>query len=103
MLVFTYGTLRKGYHNHHFLKGQTFIGPDALTGTVTEKWGLPFLNLTGDTKVEGEVYDVTPDRMETIDWLEGIDRGLYKKETVTLHSGQEAVVYVEGTYKRGIV
>lgn len=101
MLVFTYGTLRKGQHNHHFLKGQTFQGEDALTGTLTMKWGLPFLNLTGDTKVDGEVYDVSEDRMETLDWLEGTARGLYRRETVNLDSGRDAIVYVEGTYNRG--
>ena len=102
MLVFTYGTLRRGQRNHQFMRGMQFEGEDSLNGSLTHRWGIPFLNLT-DTppKVAGEVFAITPDRLTTLDWLEGTNQGLYERKQVTLDSGRIAWVYVEGPYARG--
>lgn len=60
--IFVYGTLRKGCHNHDFLKGSKFVG---MTRTLPHyrmvAGGIPFLcrmeHNAGD-EIVGELYDV---------------------------------------------
>lgn len=76
-LVFVYGTLKMGYHNHaKWMKGAKFIG-DA---TSIAKWAMvntnnsyPYLlgrNPYGHNII-GEVYSVTDDQLSSLDILEG--------------------------------
>ena len=53
----------------------------------------------GDTAISGEVYLVDEDTEENLDYLEGIDHdnpedGLYRRETIELADGQEALIYI---------
>jgi gamma-glutamylcyclotransferase (GGCT)/AIG2-like uncharacterized protein YtfP len=82
MLVFVYGTLKRGHHNHRVLgPNPQFVG-NAITNTKYKMLDAGFpvlLALTKDDKdeghfVEGEVYDVDADIAKRLDQLEGKGR-----------------------------
>ena len=74
--IFVYGTLKKGFRNHHFLDGATFL----TDATLTNGWkmlhlgGFPGMVKSDDPmdEVEGEVYRVSDDMIPALDRLEGV-------------------------------
>jgi gamma-glutamylcyclotransferase (GGCT)/AIG2-like uncharacterized protein YtfP len=84
--VFVYGTLKRGYGNHHLLKNQLYLGK----AKTKQKWamvgnGMPFpyvlsVNNLG-YQVEGEVYMVDGLTLKALDRLEGVPTH-YKKLNV---------------------
>lgn len=87
-LIFVYGTLKRGDKNHHYLAGQTFVGP---------AWTVPGFRLydlgdypgmvesEGDQHgVAGEVWSVDPECLARLDLLEGVSVGLYRRGPVRL-------------------
>lgn len=85
--LFVYGTLKQGYgNNRHFLKDAKFLGE---AKTHREMWALvdlgAFPAMTyGDMQVRGEVYEVSPSQLSSIDSLEGVDTGLYDRHTIEI-------------------
>jgi gamma-glutamylaminecyclotransferase len=86
MLIFTYGTLKKGLHNNYLLKDSKFIG-EAIT---KNKYGLfpsvcesfPFaIKSYADVEIFGEVYEIDNNTLERLDYLEGYPT-LYYRETI---------------------
>jgi gamma-glutamylaminecyclotransferase len=81
--VFVYGTLKKGFSNHHLLSCAKFIGT-----AVTEKHyalyeaGLPYV-ISGEqvSTIHGEVYLVDQVTLAILDNLEG-HPNFYKREQV---------------------
>lgn len=83
MLVFVYGTLKRGHHNHRVLgPDPKFVG-HALTNTKYKMLDAGFPVLLALTKddpedaghyVEGEVYDVDLTTAKRLDQLEGKGR-----------------------------
>lgn len=71
-LVFVYGSLKAGYHNHHVLANSAFLG----TGTTLPAFQMisfgsfPAL-IQGDKAYEGEIYQVDNKTFQELDWLEG--------------------------------
>lgn len=72
--VFVYGTLKRGYDLHHMMDNSIRIG-----NAITERGfvllsldGIPYMARVSNmpTKVVGEVYEVTPERLRSLDWLE---------------------------------
>jgi gamma-glutamylaminecyclotransferase len=85
-LISVYGTLRKGFGNHHFLADQKFVG----TGLTDEKYtmrasGIPFVSKSreGDPKTQIliETYRVSERAFLSIDGLEG-HPVFYKREVI---------------------
>lgn len=79
MLIFVYGTLKRGHRNFHLLANSKFVG-QAITNTKYKMLDAGFpvlLGLTKDDKegsghfVEGEVYDVDAATAKRLDQLEG--------------------------------
>lgn len=90
-LLFVYGTLRSGAHNHPYLKGAKFVGlaqtngmllfdyyselPIVVTNTLNyprgRYSGVPPTKVRVTTDVTGEVYEVPEDRWADLDRLEG--------------------------------
>lgn len=73
-LYFVYGTLRKGYGNHILVKDMECIGEFTTKGVLYVQGGLPFVDITKEGIVTGEIYRATGelsryememDRMET--------------------------------------
>ena len=85
--LFVYGTLKRGHGNHRaFLKDARFLGE---AKTHRKMWGLvdlgAFPAMTYDElQVEGEVYEVSPSQLASIDSLEGLDTGLSSRHTIEI-------------------
>lgn len=84
--IFTYGTLKKGQANHHYLRGSEFLGKYYTgPGFRLEDNYLPFLYKDDNGKgCFGELYLVTPLTLELIDRLEGHPQW-YKREEIIIH------------------
>lgn len=96
--VFVYGTLRKGQIRHEVLKGSLFIGYGLLKGYDMYSLGNFPAIVKGNGIVYGEVYSINEETLKILDYIEGVDYELYKRElqTIELESGEviEAFVYV---------
>lgn len=71
--LFVYGTLRRGYWNHHYIAHCRFIGK----GLTKEKYamfctGIPFVCREPKTsRIVGELYEVDEETLKRVDSLEG--------------------------------
>jgi gamma-glutamylaminecyclotransferase len=85
--VFVYGSLREGERSHDLLHGATKIGDALLPGYDLFKvaW-YPGIKRNPDSTVPvvGEVYEVTDTKREMLDCYEGVDVGLFRRETVEI-------------------
>lgn len=72
-LVFVYGTLKKGNHNHHLIAKANYCGKAHTTKSEYQMYHLGgFPGVTkGDRVIYGEVYMVNEDVMKSLDRLEG--------------------------------
>ncbi|XP_057546953.1 putative gamma-glutamylcyclotransferase At3g02910 [Amaranthus tricolor] len=89
-LIFTYGTLKKGFSNHRLMEDLINTGDAFYIGSyrTTKKYPLvcgpyrvPFLlNIPGEgNRVWGEVYLVSGKALTRLDELEGTTRGHYER------------------------
>lgn len=98
MLLFVYGTLKRGWWNNRLLQGAEFVGEDVAPGKLFA-WkgeGIPIVMPNDgpeDCWVKGEVFRIADPRMlGRIDRLEGHPHAYTRMET-TLRSGRVASVY----------
>ncbi len=87
-LLFVYGTLKRGCKNHRQLAGQTFLA-EARTGPgyrLHDLGDFPCLvPHPDDTQgVKGELWRVDEAALERLDVFEGVNHGLYSRESVEL-------------------
>jgi len=93
VLVFVYGTLKRGHGNHHWLAGAPFMGEAALLNVVLHDLG-PFpMAVPGEGLVRGEVYAIDAAGLARLDRLEGYPR-LYDRRPLPLADGRTAWVYL---------
>lgn len=87
-LVFVYGTLKQGFHNHYLLRGVKFVG-NAVT---VDKWALPIyggthlptvLPLNDGYAIKGEAYRPSKADWKLLDRLEG-HPDMYKRVLVDI-------------------
>ncbi|EPS61870.1 hypothetical protein M569_12924 [Genlisea aurea] len=89
-LIFTYGTLKRGFANHCLLDDLISTGDAAFVASgatvhalplVCGPYRVPFLlNFPGlGNRVYGEIYAVSPAALIRIDDLEGVSRGHYER------------------------
>uniref|UniRef100_A0ACD5WE46 Uncharacterized protein n=1 Tax=Avena sativa TaxID=4498 RepID=A0ACD5WE46_AVESA len=107
-LVFTYGTLKRGFSNHALLQDLFLTGDAAFVGAAATASPLPLvcgpyrvpflLNLPGSVgchRVKGELYSVTARGLARLDELEGVSRGHYERlpvEVMLAEDGAEQLV-----------
>lgn len=88
-LVFSYGTLKRGFPNHSLMLdiNASFIG-DARTKfnyplVLAGKWNVPFLidkkNYPNSYEVKGELFEVDNLGIAILDKFEGVGNGYYKR------------------------
>lgn len=89
--VFVYGTLKKGFPNHHVLKNADFVGKATTTGggfaMATNGFYPAVWRGAGPANVQGEVYEVSSLTLGRLDILEG-HPGFYRREPVETTQGQ---------------
>jgi gamma-glutamylcyclotransferase (GGCT)/AIG2-like uncharacterized protein YtfP len=92
-ILFVYGTLKKGFDNHHYLNGADYLG----TGTVQ---GYQLLDLgeypgcfPGDRILPVEIYRISAEMLSEIDRLEEVP-DLYHRKRVTAEGGEEGWIYI---------
>jgi gamma-glutamylaminecyclotransferase len=88
MLIFVYGTLKRGHSNHGYLRGQTFIGL-AITEPryrLHDLGGFPGMVLVAShgTSIQGEVWEIDEACLNQLDELEGTEIGEYLREPISL-------------------
>lgn len=93
-LVFVYGTLKKGYSNHHYLHGQTFI-QEAETLPNYRLWDCGrYPCMVEDKKgnsIQGEVWEVDEHCLRAMDRLEGVPF-LYRRDVIKLENFHKPVI-----------
>ncbi|XP_060186056.1 putative gamma-glutamylcyclotransferase At3g02910 [Lycium barbarum] len=121
-LIFSYGTLKRGFPNHHLIETLISTGDVIFIGEYTTvsifplvrgPYGIPYLiNIPGSGhRVKGELYKVKPNGLGPLDDLEGIEIGHYERLPVSVVGRDEVVVsaeayfahrsFGEGMWKRG--
>lgn len=104
-LVFTYGTLKRGFSNHRLLEELCASGDASLVGPAVTSARLPLvcgpyrvpflLNLPAAAahRVRGEAYAVTARGLARLDELEGVATGHYERLPVEVEvEGRSRVV-----------
>lgn len=110
-LIAVYGTLRKGCGNHqHFLRNAEFKGEFATEPVYSlyTLGGFPGLKEDGNTSVQMEVYEVTPEEAVLIDSLEGYTPGrtphFYDKKEIETPWGTAGVyIYVRDILEKNLI
>jgi len=103
-LLAVYGTLKRGLHNAHWMRGARFVGTDELSNIVLHDLGpYPGACLCDSDGVTVEVYAVSDAKLHHIDLLEEYNaddpaRGLYDRVLLPTRFG-DAWVYV---YNRSV-
>jgi gamma-glutamylcyclotransferase (GGCT)/AIG2-like uncharacterized protein YtfP len=94
MLIFVYGTLRRGEHNHVQLGPARFVGEAWTTPhyELVDMGDYPALLETGADAVRGELYDVPESWLSHLDAFEDVPT-LYERKLITLNQAQ-ALGYV---------
>ncbi|MEQ8353262.1 MAG: gamma-glutamylcyclotransferase family protein [Leptospiraceae bacterium] len=83
--VFVYGTLKRGFRLHHYMKGCDFLGEGFLDGYRLHRitW-YPAIRPAPESRVFGELFQVAEKHLDILDEVE--DRGiLYERYTETVH------------------
>ncbi|CAH8331813.1 unnamed protein product [Eruca vesicaria subsp. sativa] len=106
-LVFSYGTLKRGFSNHVLMQDLIRSGDASFKGVyqtldkyplVCGPYRVPFLlNKPGSgQRVTGELYAVSPRGLSRLDELEGISRGHYVRQQIRLlKEGEEGDLEAE--------
>ena len=85
ILVFVYGTLMEGGGLHRCLENQTFMGEGTIAGRLYNLGVYPGwkqdVTLPKD-RVHGEVYRINADTLSHLDFVEGVEGGLYERRAV---------------------
>lgn len=97
MRFFCYGTLKKGFRAHHMLSNALFLG-EATTHPryhlCNVSW---FPGMVEDESisggVQGELYEVTEDDLQSMDRYEGAPE-LFRRDEVELSDGTSAIAYL---------
>lgn len=88
MRIFVYGTLKRGFCRHQFLKGERFLG-EVRTAPRYRMFNIgTYPGLVEDPEngrsILGELYDVSPQGVEGLDVVEAVDEGEYLRRPIQL-------------------
>lgn len=101
MRLFVYGTLKRDCRAHILMKtsGACYIG-DVKTTTKYHMYNIGcFPGIVENEEeigngVQGELYEIDEAMTGELDKYEGIEHGLFKKATIELEDGSQAVAYL---------
>lgn len=94
MLIFVYGTLRRGEHNHPELGPARYVAETwtAPRYELVDMGQYPALLEAGHDAVRGELYEVPESWLAHLDWFEDVPT-LYERKPIAL-SDARALAYV---------
>lgn len=99
-LVFVYGTLLSGEPNHHFLKGARKLGEETTNAfRMVDLGHFPACVEDDNSEVDifGEIWEITPEILRGLDYLEGYPRFYNRKEIHTSYG--KAWIYFNNAEK----
>lgn len=104
-LLAVYGTLKKGYPNHHFHLGNAyFLGNDRLHGfAMFSHGGFPAVSpVNGEVaqyfSIQVEVFRVNDNELAACDRLEGVGTGFYERIEILTKYGR-TWIYIQSLEK----
>jgi gamma-glutamylcyclotransferase (GGCT)/AIG2-like uncharacterized protein YtfP len=97
--LFVYGTLRKGKEAHSLLRESPFLAEARTTDFfhLLDRGGFPGISpceTQAGKGVLGELYEVSEEIFEQLDFYEAVQAGLFRRDAVVLQDGTEAIAYV---------
>ena len=102
MILAVYGTLKKGFPNHHFIGDSEFLGEHVTEPgyTMYSLGGFPAVVLGGETPIHTEVYKVSSLRnLQNIFMLEGYkprgERNMYEVHMIDTPYGKAGIFYMK--------
>lgn len=105
MLIFVYGTLRKGQVNEHFLEQHAkYLQKGFIKGELFQVIGHHYpAVLEGDKWVVGEVYELDPKGLKELDHLEGYisennENNLYNRIEVEVYDEDKNPIGLAHSY-----
>ncbi len=104
MYVIVYGTLKKGGKFHKYMEGATYVEDVKVTGyrMYDTGYGYPCVAKSEGYFFHGELYKASETIMKTLDIVEGVRSGLFKRKRVSWVDiisdslGADATIYVVG-------
>ena len=99
IVLFVYGSLKRGQANHCELSGARCLGPavTARAFALREIAGYPAL-VPGDRAIAGELYQVSELRLRALDAFEG---EAYVRRQIELSDGAHAIAYLACSAETG--
>ena len=97
--IIAYGTLKRGFHNHHYCRNAVEIRDCTIIGALFDTgWGFPaFRPDLGRDRIHAEIIEVPAADIPSIDCLEGVPH-LYERQMIECEladgTTEEATVYV---------
>jgi len=104
-MVFVYGTLKKGFGNHHLLSKSLYHGDysTAPSHKMVSLGGFPGVVFgKGTAAIKGEVYEVADDVLDRLDRLEGYPSFYDRKSIYTLY-GKAYMYVLSDRFARGLL
>jgi len=103
VLVFVYGTLKRGRSNHRLMRGARLLGTHVTDPrfTLIDLGGYPGAVEGGETAVHGEVYRISTPLLARLDRLEDVPVE-YTRQPIASPWGP-AWMYLYGGRRRGRV
>jgi gamma-glutamylcyclotransferase (GGCT)/AIG2-like uncharacterized protein YtfP len=96
-LVFVYGSLKRGFGNHRMLGHDSVLIAKTQTKDkafhMNSLGAFPAVLRGGNYSIEGELYKVSDDTLQTLDYLEG-NGSLYQRELVKLSGNHLGWMYI---------
>lgn len=95
--LFVYGSLKRGFGNHHFLEESKFVSK--ITTKISSfrmfsLGGFPGVSLQPNgRKIIGELYEIDDNTLQRIDYLEG-NGNFYNRRLIKLDNGDTAWMYI---------
>jgi len=105
--VFVYGSLKRGFSNHHLLQGQRFIA----TGRTQPRFKLYALGdfpglieiAAGGRSIEGEIWSVNPECLARLEILEDTAHGMYARVPIPLLPPHDTLLVEGYLYLLGVI
>lgn len=104
-LVFVYGTLRRGQRNHYMLGSSAFLGLHVTDPcyTMLDLGTYPGVVGGGHYAITGELYQVTPTTLATLDELEDYPQRYNRVVLPTEHSRAWIYLYRHQTGSERVI